>query len=236
MHGNALGSIGDTDTAGIDETGRHNSVTTGNDNIETIDAADGVGIGINGMEAIGAADGAGERAHVHDESKDDPASTGVPAVPNRRITRSMSRSASPDAQTADLPELRDVSGFTRLGADFSVFWRESDDCILAIYTDDVVATGPDDAVVDRVMDEIRNEGLEFTVSENFKDVLGVVIDLADDGRRRGLLADAPALRRHRVATGRFADEAWERRQPGDVRRPPQRRRNVPSNQAIVSRN
>ena len=58
MHGNALGSIGGTDTAGIDETGRHDSVTTGYDNTEAIDAADGVGIGLNGMEAIGAADGA----------------------------------------------------------------------------------------------------------------------------------------------------------------------------------
>ena len=59
MHGNALGSIGGTDTAGIDDTGRHDSVTTGYDNTEAIDAADGVGIGLNGMEAIGAADGAG---------------------------------------------------------------------------------------------------------------------------------------------------------------------------------
>ena len=59
MHGNALGSIGGTDTVGIDETGHHDSVTTGNNNSEAIDAADGVGIGINGMEAIGAADGAG---------------------------------------------------------------------------------------------------------------------------------------------------------------------------------
>ena len=59
MHGNALGSIGGTDTAGIDETGRHDSVTTGYNDIEAIDAADGVGIGINGMEAIGAAGGAG---------------------------------------------------------------------------------------------------------------------------------------------------------------------------------
>ena len=59
VHGNALGSIGGTDTVGIDETGHHDSVTTGNNNSEAIDAADGVGIGINGMEAIGAADGAG---------------------------------------------------------------------------------------------------------------------------------------------------------------------------------
>ena len=72
-------------------------------------------------------------------------------------------------------------GFERLGADFSVFWRKEDDVILAIYTDDVVATGPDNAVVDHVMAQIRSEGLEFTVSENFKDVLGVVIDTADDG-------------------------------------------------------
>ena len=55
-------------------------------------------------------------------------------------------------------------GFERLGADFSVFWRKSDDCMLAIYTDDVVATGPDDAAVDRVMDEIRGEGFEVARS------------------------------------------------------------------------
>ena len=43
VHSNALVSIGGTDTAGIDETGRHDSVTTGYDDIEAIDAVDGVG-------------------------------------------------------------------------------------------------------------------------------------------------------------------------------------------------
>ena len=59
VHSNTLGSIGGTDTAGIDETGRHDSVTTGYNDIEAIDAADGVGIGPNSMGAVGAADGAG---------------------------------------------------------------------------------------------------------------------------------------------------------------------------------
>eukprot|EP00937_MAST-01D_sp_MAST-1D-sp2_P007657 g7657.t1 len=57
---------------------------------------------------------------------------------------------------------------------------EADDCILAIYTDNVVATAPDAKTIERVKDDIRSEGLAFTESDKFKDVLGVTVDITDN--------------------------------------------------------
>ena len=70
-------------------------------------------------------------------------------------------------------------GFKRSMVDESVFFRGN--VIYALYTDDSILAGPDDAELDKVIQDMRSTGLELTEEGDLSDFLGVNIERKADG-------------------------------------------------------
>ncbi len=70
-------------------------------------------------------------------------------------------------------------GFKVSKIDESVFYREG--CIFVLYTDDSILAGPDPAVLDKVIQDMKEAGLNLTVEGDITDFLGVQINRTEDG-------------------------------------------------------
>jgi len=70
-------------------------------------------------------------------------------------------------------------GFHQCKTDECVFTRGSS--IYVLYTDDSILTGPDEAELDQIVQDMKNAGLDLTVEGDVSDFLGVNIQRHPDG-------------------------------------------------------
>ena len=70
-------------------------------------------------------------------------------------------------------------GFKKSNVDECVFYKGKS--IYVLYTDDSILTGPDNAELDQIIQEMKNAGLELTVEGDISDFLGVKITRKKDG-------------------------------------------------------
>ena len=70
-------------------------------------------------------------------------------------------------------------GFTKSAVDECVFYRGQ--VIYVLYTDDSIIVGPDQAEIDKAINDIQAAKLNITVEGNIKDFLGVNIHKSDNG-------------------------------------------------------
>jgi Reverse transcriptase (RNA-dependent DNA polymerase) len=68
-------------------------------------------------------------------------------------------------------------GYIQSEYDMSLLWKKT--CILVIYTDDTIITGPNASEVDKQMKEIGNK-FTITTNDNLEDFLGVHIEVNDN--------------------------------------------------------
>jgi hypothetical protein len=70
-------------------------------------------------------------------------------------------------------------GFVQSKVDRCVFYR--DKVMYVLYTDDSILAGPDEAEIDRVIEDIKQAGLNITIEGDLQDFLGINIDRKPDG-------------------------------------------------------
>jgi hypothetical protein len=70
-------------------------------------------------------------------------------------------------------------GFTQSKVDECVFYRGK--VMYVLYTDDSILAGPDEAEIDKVIEDIKQAGLDITIEGDLQDFLGINIDRKEDG-------------------------------------------------------